>query len=272
MAPPKGSQRKTKGNEKKKEEIVSESEYEEEEDEMEKKIEKVVTKVMNGFKREMKNELREFEKSINFNHDKLDEINEKMDKMQEMITKMNENQEKLEIENKELKKKIDGLEHIVDDLEQYTRNRNVQIDGIPLKKDEDLRDLMMEIGKKIEVDIKNEYIDAIHRVPTRSSKNPEPIVVQFTTRQTRDAVVQKAREKKLCTDDFNMQCEKKYIYVNDHLTQRKKNLMFEARKLKYLNNYKFLWTKNGKIFIKKDETRESKTILLNTLGDLSQIV
>lgn len=58
----------------------------------------------------------------------------------------------------------------VEDLEQYTRNRNLQIDGVPEEKDEDLRKLISDIGEKIHVQIEKKEV-FIHRFPTRNEKN-----------------------------------------------------------------------------------------------------
>lgn len=128
----------------------------------------------------------------------------------------------------------------------------------------------MNIGNKIQVDIKREDIDAIHRIPTRSTKTPEPIVVQFLTRQMRESVVQKAREVKVHTKDLGFNEESKQIYVNEHLTRKKKHILFEARQLKYEKNYKYLWTKSGKIFIRKED--RSPIINLNSIDDLHKIM
>lgn len=226
-------------------------------------LEKTMKKLFQDFKKEMKKEMRELQDSLNFNNGMLEDALKK-------IEDMSGRQDKIEEENKELKIKVRTLETSMDDLEQYTRNKNIQIDGVPPKVNENLKEMMVEIGKKIDVDIKNEDIDAIHRIPTRSTKVPEPIVVQFLTRQMREAVVQKAKSSKVCTKDLNIDGESKPIYVNEHLTRKKKHILFEARRIKFDKNYKFLWTKAGKIFIRKDE--RSTVINLNSIDDLQKIV
>uniref|UniRef100_A0A8D8YDL7 FP protein C-terminal domain-containing protein n=1 Tax=Cacopsylla melanoneura TaxID=428564 RepID=A0A8D8YDL7_9HEMI len=244
-------------------------------------MEKTITKLMNEFKKDMKkefnesrkqmkNEMNEFQESLEFNHSKLDEIIAKMGNMQKTMNKMTERQDQLEKENKELKVQLKELKYTVEDLQQYTRNRNVQIDGIPSKQDEDLRMMMKNIGEKIEVKILDSDIDKIHRIPTKSTNNPEPIVVQFTTRRVRDEIVKKAKEKKPCTNDLQMQCTNRNIYVNEHLTPQKKQILYEAKKIKEEKQYKFLWCKNGKIFVRKDE--KSMTIHLNSREDLNKII
>lgn len=246
------------------------SESEGEDDALEVKLEKTMKKLFNDFKREMKNDMRDFEVSLEFNNSKLNDLIKKMGTMQNTINSMAEKQEKLELENKSLRMKVNQLEISVDEMDQYSRIKNIQIDGVPVTRDEDLKEVVKTMGQKIEVNIKTEDIDAIHRIPSRSNANPEPIVVQFVTRQMKENVVKKSKEKRVCTDDLNMQCANKPVFVNEHLTRKRKNIMFEARKLKNEKNYKFLWSRNGKILIKKNET--STTIQLNSLDDLSKII
>uniref|UniRef100_A0A8D8SSS6 FP protein C-terminal domain-containing protein n=1 Tax=Cacopsylla melanoneura TaxID=428564 RepID=A0A8D8SSS6_9HEMI len=249
--------------------VVS-SESEGEEDALEVKLEKTMKKLFNDFKKEMKKDMRDFEVSLEFNNNKLDDLIKKMGNMQNTINAMAEKQEKLEIENRSLRMKVNQMEISVDEMDQYSRIKNIQIDGVPVTRDEDLKEVVKTMGQKIEVNIKSEDIDAIHRIPSRSNANPEPIVVQFVTRQMKENVVKKSKEKRVCTDDLNMQCANKPVFVNEHLTRKRKNIMFEARKLKNEKNYKFLWSRNGKILIKKNET--SITIQLNSLDDLAKII
>lgn len=247
--------------------ILSESESEEEEEE---DMNHVMKSLFADFKKEIKKELKEFEKSMNYNGNKLDDVLKKLSEMECDMKKINEKQEMLEAENDNLKMKIKILENSMDEMEQYSRNKNIQVDGIPVQKDENLKEMLMEIGKKIDVNMKKEDIDAIHRVPTRSTKNPEPIIVQFLTRQMKEELITKSRGSNLCTEDIGINCSKSSIYINDHLSKMKKQLMFEARQLKKSKNYKFIWSRNGKIFVRKHET--SNIIHINSMDDLQKIV
>lgn len=268
---------KTKAAKKKKDEPIifsseEEEEYQEEEEEYEvqgKNCMEEIKTILKKFKQEIREELREFEKSLSFNCKKMDDVLSKMNQMQNTMNQISTKQKKLEEENEQLKSKIKEMERAEDDLEQYTRNKNIQIDGVPQQDNENLEEMMKVIGEKIDVPIKNEDIDAIHRIPTRSPSNPEPIIVQFLTRKKRDAIIQKAKPAKLTTKDLNMTCNEKSIFINEHLTKKRKQIMYEARKLKNEKSYKFLWTKGCKIFIRKDE--RSNSIQLNCMEDLKKI-
>uniref|UniRef100_A0A8D8Z9A5 FP protein C-terminal domain-containing protein n=2 Tax=Cacopsylla melanoneura TaxID=428564 RepID=A0A8D8Z9A5_9HEMI len=239
------------------------------EDEMPVKFVQEMRQMLNNFKREIRTELKEFEQCLTFNSEKMEEMMTKMDGIQDSLKKITVRQQKLEEKNKELEKTLMKVEQRNEELEQYTRNKNIQLDGIPKLETENLEEIMKEIGKKIEVPIENKDIDVIHRIPTRSTTAPEPIVVQFLTRKMRDNIVQKAKTSRISTKDLKMNCTERPIFINEHLTPLRKQILFEARKLKTDQNYKFLWVKGCKIFIRKTET--SPVIQLNCMEDLKKI-
>ncbi|KAL1446425.1 hypothetical protein WDU94_005681 [Cyamophila willieti] len=230
---------------------------------------KKMSKEFTSMRKEMKKDMKEFEKSLNFNSDKLDDMMERMSEMQRTINEMKNKQEQMEIENRELKKKVKDLEASNEDLEQYSRIRNLQLDGIPKANDEDLEEVVKEMGHKVGVTIRNEDIDAIHRIPTRSTTNVEPIVVQFTTRKMRDALLKKTKETRINTTDIKINGPQKPVFINEHLAPKRKQLLMKAKAKKNEHNFKFLWTKGGKIFVRK--TEDSRVIPIRTLDDLDQI-
>lgn len=229
---------------------------------MEEKIEKVMKKVMNEFKKEIKKELQEFEKSLSFTSGKMEEMLEEMKELKKR-------QVSLENENEMLKEKVRKMEISVEDLEQYSRNRNIEINGIPFTKDENLEKIVKDIGIDINVEIKDGEIDVVHRIPTRNNKNPEPVVVQFLSRKKRDEMIQKAKDKQITTTTLNMSGPQRTIYINEHLTKQRKRLLYETKQKKKEMAYKFVWTKGGKVFLRKNET--SNVIQVRTFEELDYI-
>ncbi|KAL1446884.1 hypothetical protein WDU94_005659 [Cyamophila willieti] len=225
--------------------------------------------MLKSFKKEIKDDLRDFEKTLSFSCGKMEELNTKIDELTRTVEKLTTRQQKLEKENEHLKKKLQDEEHANDELQQYTRNKNIQIDGIPKQADEKLEELVKLIGNKIDVVVNNNDIDAIHRVPTKSTTNPEPIIVQFLTRKMRDEIVQKAKVKRFSAKDLNPNFIDRPLFINEHLTPLRKEILYEARQLKIDKNYKFVWTKGCKVFIRKNET--SPVIHLKTKDDLNKI-
>ena len=50
------------------------------------------------------------------------------------------------------------------------------------------------------------------------------------------------------------------LYVNENLTQYRKKLLWQTKELTKKYHYAYLWTTNGKIFVKKNEKDEPKII------------
>lgn len=61
----------------------------------------------------------------------------------------------------------------------------------------------------------------------------------------------------------------KKLYLNECLTSKKFNLLQEAKKLTKLGTAKFVWSKNGQIFIRVNET--SKPIRISSVLDLHSL-
>ena len=66
-------------------------------------------------------------------------------------------------------------------------------------------------------------------------------------------------------DDFDIS----YINLYDHLTPRLQELLFEIKKYKNANNFKFCWAKNGAVCLRKTET--STVIKLTSLDELNEL-
>uniref|UniRef100_A0A8D8Y720 L1 transposable element RRM domain-containing protein n=1 Tax=Cacopsylla melanoneura TaxID=428564 RepID=A0A8D8Y720_9HEMI len=241
-------------------------EFEEEEDELGKKIEKVMKKLLTNHKtqimKEMKKELTEVHRLVEFASGKLDEVSEIM----KVITVK---QTALEKENQELKLQLTMVTDELEDMQQYSRRRIIQIDGIPKQDNENLEEIMKQIGIKLGVSVDNDQIDAIHRIPTRS-QNPEPIVVEFTTRKVRNSVINNSKTKRIRTKDLGLGTADRPVYIYEQLSPRRKKLLYEAKKLKQEKQYKYVWTREGKIFMRKEDT--SNPIRLQSLDDLKKIV
>ncbi|KAK3752857.1 hypothetical protein QZH41_000329 [Actinostola sp. cb2023] len=70
---------------------------------------------------------------------------------------------KMEIQN--VLTKFEGLEDKDDDLEMYTRKYNLEIHGIPVTKEEDLEEIVIKVAESVGVDIDDDDIDIVHRLP-----------------------------------------------------------------------------------------------------------
>jgi len=137
-------------------------------------------------------------------------------------------------------------------LAQYSRRDTLEISGIPVSTDENTNQLVCKLGNILGVSIKDEDISISHRLPVGKSntavalhtKTPA-IIVKFVRRDVRNELY---KSRKALKDKTS---EQKF-FINGSLTPKNKSLFKECLKVKRVLHYKFLWTRNGNIFIRKD--------------------
>ena len=87
--------------------------------------------------------------------------------------------EALESREKIADKIIHDLEEKYDDIEQYSRKFNLEIHGIPERKEEDVTQIILDLAEAIDADVREEDIDICHRLYKAEGK-ARPIIVKFT--------------------------------------------------------------------------------------------
>lgn len=80
----------------------------------------------------------------------------------------------------------------------------------------------------------------------------------------------KKPEDKLNTSHIGLSCEKKPIYVIEHLSPSNKALHAAARLRAKEKKYKYVWIRNGKIFVRKAD--HSDFIMIKDTSSLEKIV
>lgn len=208
----------------------------------------------------------ELAKEIEVFRAEMAEMRESMKLLNEMCEGAKKENANLIKENKSLKVLNKQLTKRLGDLEQYSRSNNVEIRGVPVRKDEKCLQIVQEIGNKANCPVLVTDIDIVHRVP---AKNGTPhIIARFCTRAKKVEFCSQARKARLNTANIGIQSRKdEPIFINDHLTPEKKRLFAQALALKKENNWKYLWTDNG--VIKARKTDVSKVHRITDTDDLT---
>lgn len=177
------------------------------------------------------------------------------------MTKITEESGKnIELEQKMLKHAILSR-YELDRLEQYSRRESIRVNGIdeaPGPDGEDLTGVMVQLGKKIGIDLKSSDISVVHRLGRKSDK-PRPVLCKFVARSHKDAFMKKRKGLK-DIPEF-----KTKVFINEDLTQLKAKLMAYA---KSLDNVKRVNSYNGRLFC---TMTNEKTEILDNPDDLFKL-
>ena len=160
--------------------------------------------------------------------------------------------------NNELKTANEILNAKLNDLEQYSKNYNIEIQGVPELEGEDTYSIVATIANKLGCTVHPNQIEYSHRIrqnknSVKKSNMPPAIIAKFFSRRVKDAVIEGKKTKRdLVGHDIGFDNSNAKIYVNDHLTVFNKNLFWLARSARNVG-FKFAWTKNGKVYLRKEE-------------------
>ena len=174
----------------------------------------------------------------------------------------------------QIEQKLSNLGDKLNDLEQYGRRDCVEIHGIPFSQDEDTNDIVIKVGELIGVTIEEDDISVSHRLPVSYKykgvrANPS-IIVKFVRRDFKEQFYSSRKELRgFSTEDLGYSATNN-IYINESLTERNKGLFKEALKAKKSLKYKFIWTSNGKVYLRKDT--DTKIIHIKNSDDIKRLL
>ena len=159
----------------------------------------------------------------------------------------------------------------IEELTQYVRRDCLEILGIEPTAAYMCEDIVTSIGKAISVPMAKEEISTAHRVPSYKADAPPKIIVKFTRRDMRNRFYgyrrKLANKKVKDLPDLNL-TSTEMVYISESLTPYKKRLFGEVNKQKKKLKWKYIWTQNGRIFIKANEN--AATHSFDTMEDLSK--
>ncbi|CAN7979536.1 unnamed protein product [Ixodes pacificus] len=173
---------------------------------------------------------------------------------------------------KELKRKSDALatrleqsnneivelRSVLNEAEMYSRRKNIEIHGIKQQRHEDITKLVQELASRLELPVPApEQIEAAHRLKAKEGKVP-PILVRFKEKASRDLWTEKRNTLRA-----------EGIYINENITRALRSLFWETKNAAKEKLYKFVWMRNGKIFVRQKENAAS--IRIENVRDLNRI-
>ena len=229
----------------------------------------------------LKTHFEELQKSLQFTQADVEDMKKENQKLKDTVKAVSE-------KNSELEKKVDQLENNLqssieqgnilekkleeatkmhDNLEQYSRKFNLEIYWIPEQEKEDTEEIVLNLAKRLNVNLEPEDIDIAHRMKEGNTR-PRPIIVRFTNYYSRNRLYM--NRKKLRRANFEGFIEgADRIYINENLTALRSQLFKKVRDKKGSQNWR-IWTLDGTIYVKSDPEGSSAT-QIKCEADLSRL-
>lgn len=204
------------------------------------------------------------------------DISAKVNMLVTQMAEMNGKMTKMMEENEELKQEVASLKNRLNLADQRSRINNVEISNYPEESNENIREVVKDIFKAIGSNLQDMEIQAAHRVPSFNKPGPKNIVVQFTSRWTRATVLanskkyRRTNKRNLVAKDIKPEKANTPIYISEHLSPAYKQLLKKAKQFANDNHFKFVWVREGRILLKKDEG-ERQTFNISSEEDLAKL-
>jgi hypothetical protein len=197
------------------------------------------------------NDLSEIKKTVDFLATRYDELILQNNENKRLVSDLNKKMESMTVALKERDKKIDELNDRLNDLEQKQLDTYIEITGVPVKPNENMSTIVHQIAQVCDVQESN--IVEAYRDASRRPNTIPPIVVQFSTVVAKNEWIRRKEGRKLTVDDIFENGVDSAVYINEQLTPYNKRLLWQAKQRGKEKHYKFIWTRNGKIFARSRE-------------------
>lgn len=113
-------------------------------------------------------------------------------------------------------------------------------------------------------------ISISHRLPTgkkyKGKMSTPAIIAKFVRRDTKDKFYKARKQLKDCTTGELGYEVSNRIFINESLTEENRGVFNESLKFKKEQKFAFIWTSNGKTYLRKN--KDSRAIVINSKEDL----
>ncbi|KOB65473.1 Zinc finger DNA binding protein [Operophtera brumata] len=188
----------------------------------------------------------DIEKSMEFLATNFEEMSKKVDNLEQQI------------KNKQTQ--IDNLEDKYENLQRSARSSTLEIRNVPNSPNETkevLSSYIVQMSETVGAKMSSNDIKDIFRVPGKSETN-KPIIAELTTTIQKLRLIKAVksfnvsnRANKLNAFHLGLRGHSSPVFVVEHLTSKGNRLHYLARELTRAGQYKYCWTSNGKVFVRK---------------------
>ncbi|CAG9088320.1 unnamed protein product [Plutella xylostella] len=167
----------------------------------------------------------------------------------------------------DLREIITNLKTDLNDRDQAQLINDIELVGIPEFEGESCGHIALAVATKLGVSLEERDLVTATRVGGRRASRageedssprprPRPIVVRLARRSLRDNLIKSARVRRgASTVDLGLPLhEPKPLYINERLTKLNRTLFAKAREHARQQRWRFVWTAEGRVKVRRDET------------------
>lgn len=240
----------------------------------------IMKECINDLKNDINRQLKAFGEDIGSLTESINFMNESFEKLNADVKTCKNKIETISKENEVLRHDLNAITNRFNQLEQISRASNLEIQCVPERKSENLMTIVTKLAKTISCPINESDIFYCSRVAKKDPNSPRTrsILIKLNSPRSRDTFLAAAIKYNKChphaklnSEHLGLHMEKKVdIYVAENLSPQNKVLHAAARKRAKELQYKYVWIRGGRIYMRKTET--SEYVFVRDLSTLEKLL
>lgn len=190
------------------------------------------------------------------------------------LEKISEQVNELSEKDKKKESQINAMDVRINKLEQQMIVKNIEIKNVQ-NININPYEVVKKIANSLNIEINESDVNKAYRLRNQKDK----IIVEFSSLSKKKEIMKKINRHRVDAqiintaennnENNNSHNQSKYIYINDLLTYNNRQILWITKTKAKECNWKFVWTRDGKIFARKIEN--SSSIIINNAADIEQI-
>lgn len=226
----------------------------------------------------------EVKASLKFLSDKYDSVDKRVGELEIKCQTVVQENTFLRAEVLRLSRSLDDVSNEIDNMNQYGRRDCCEISGLPVEHGEDTNKLVINLGSQMGLNLTESDISVSHRLPNNNSYssrlkqgkvNPvsqiPKLIVKFVRRDTKELFYKSRKHLKgITTKDLGLsRLAENKIYISESLSPRNREIFKACLKFKERNYFKYIWTQQGRIYLRKNS--DTPTRIITCQDDLNNL-
>lgn len=231
----------------------------------------IITDLVSKHLASITNQIIGFQESLSFLSKQYDDLKQSVEEKNIIISN-------LESKNTSLTSQVKSLSERLGQIEQHARSNNLEINGVPEHRAENLFKTIEQLGNTVDNPFAENDILHVTRISklNKDSDRPRAVIVQLRSQRRRDELLaavirynKKNKVNKLNSEHLGYGGRQVPVFVSEHLTPSNKSLHAATRTKAKEAGYKFVWVRDGRIFTRKNE--QSPAIVIRDVECLKSL-
>lgn len=205
--------------------------------------------------KQLREDIKTFQTSMDFINSKYEDERKKNQVFVEMLQDMKK-------ENQMLKTELQLVKEYVNKEENVKREQNLLLVGLcnnGKESETEIKSKIMKVMRTLKSELVEEDIIELNKIHTKNNKSLLIKIKLNSIEKKKEILSKRKKTGKLTTASCGIDDHETALFINEDMSTENYKLFKRALSLKF-NGYKYVWYKNGRIYVRKTDNELAKRI------------